>query len=524
MKSLKNCILTNIEKRPAISIIVIWALFIPIIIFTAYSIARKWEKAYITELIIQENKSLSQTTHRIVEMTSFKFDVIKRYAALMTINNQITKSLLSTSNTEQAFAYLQRAGNVLKLHRVFILNNNGICIASNNQDEPDSLVGVNLSDREYYQVAMTGKSYAQFVVGRVSSIPGFHIAVPIYIGSEILGVIVLKMDTDTLSQQLYLPTGFITDREGVVVLADSPSRMLRFVPGEPASKFTVQEYQQQYQRDHLEPIYLQEETIDGMKFVRLSKDGDLHIFQEISINNIGLYIYAFTNVTKILEAGKNIFSGNFFTLMAVFLISTAFIIGTIITLIRDRYMQRSLQNANTQLQVLAQHDSLTGLLNRRMFDSAILTYFAQASRFNTAFALIIFDIDYFKMLNDSFGHQEGDRAIKEIAKAVRNTLMRATDNVFRIGGEEFAVLSLAKSAQDVSTLMELLRCVVERLAIPHPRQPDAIVTISLGGILIHKSTETKISVEEAFSKADNALYEAKTKGRNQAVLATCFVK
>jgi diguanylate cyclase (GGDEF) domain len=519
MKSLKASILTHIEKRPAISIIAIWALFIPIMIFTAYCIARSWEKAYVTEQITQEHESLSQTTHRVEEMAFFKFDIIKKYASLMTINNRITKSLLSTDNTEQTSAYLQRAGNVLNLQRVFILNSNGICIATSNQDEPDSLVGVDLSDRQYYQVAMTGKSYAQFIVGRVSSIPGFHISFPVYVGSEIMGVIVLKMDTDTLSQQLYLPTGFITDREGVVVLADSSSRMLKVVPGEPASQFDTQEYQQQYQRDYLEPVYLQEETIDGMQLWRLSPGGDLHIFEKFSISNIGLYIYSFTNVAKILQTGRDIFYRNFFILMAVFLISTAFIIGTITTLVRDKYMQISLQNANTQLQVLAQHDSLTGLLNRRMFDSTIATYFAQTSRLNTSFALVIFDIDYFKMLNDSFGHQEGDRVIREVTKAVRSTLVRATDSIFRIGGEEFAVLSLATSAQEVSTLMEHLRSVVENLAIPHPRQPDAIVTISLGGILISKNTETKISADEAFHKADDALYEAKTRGRNQAVLA-----
>lgn len=519
MKSLKAYVLSYIEKRPAISILAIWALSIPIMIFAAYSIARNWETAYITEQIAQEHDSLSQTTHRVGEMTSFKFDVIKRYAALMTINNRITKSLLSINTTEQTSAYLQRVGRVLNLHRVFILDNNGVCIAASDLDQPDSLMGVDLSDREYFQIAMTGKSYAQFVVGRVSSIPGFHIAFPVYVGSEIMGVIVLKMDTDTLSQQLYLPTGFITDREGVVVLADSPSRMLKFIPGEPASQFDTQEYQEQYQRDHLEPVYLQEETIDGMQLWRLNKGGDLHISQKSQVSGIDLYIYAFTNVTKTLETGKNTFYRNFFILMTIFLISTAFIVGTITTLIRDRYMQISLQDANTQLQVLAQHDSLTGLLNRRMFDNTVATYFAQANRLNTSFALVIFDIDYFKMLNDAFGHQEGDRVIREVAQIVRTTLMRATDSVFRIGGEEFAVLSLANSDHEVSTLMEHLRSVVEGLAIPHPRHPDAIVTISLGGILIGKGTEAPLSAEEAFNMADNALYEAKTRGRNQAVLA-----
>lgn len=519
MKSLKNYLLFHIELRPAISIIVIWVLSIPIIFLTAYGIARNWEKNYVAEQINLAHKSLAQTTNRIAEMATFKFDVIKKYASLLTITNRVNRSLLSTDYAEQASAYLQRVGNVLTLHHVFILNKNGICIASSDQDQHNSLVGVDLSDRKYFQDAMVGKSYAQFVVGRVSSIPGFHVAFPIYESSEILGVLVLKMDTETLYQQLYLPTGFITDREGVVVIADSPSRMLKVVPGQPATRFSPQECQQRYQRDQLEPVYMKEYTFDDIQLWELSKGGDLHISQNLSINNLGLHIYAFTNVTKILEEGSDMFFRDFIILLSVFFISTAFIIGTITTIIRDKYMQISLQSANTQLQLLAQHDSLTGLLNRRMFDSTIAAYFAQSSRLNTSFALIIFDIDDFKMLNDTFGHQEGDRVIKEIATTVRKTLVRATDSVFRIGGEEFAVLTLANSNHDVITLMERMRSVVERLGMPHPRKEEAIVTISLGGVLVDEDSPARNSADEAFKRADDALYEAKTRGKNQAVLA-----
>ena len=183
-------------------------------------------------------------------------------------------------------------------------------------------------------------------------------------------------------------------------------------------------------------------------------------------------------------------------------------------------MRISLQNLNAQLKRLAQYDALTELLNRRMFDEAIAAYFAQARRLGTSFALIIFDIDYFKMLNDTFGHQEGDRVLKEVASSARNALARETDKVFRIGGEEFAVLVLAESDAQVVSLMEILRRAVEGLGITHPQHPGAVVTISLGGVLVKNST--LFTATALFKMADDALYSAKLSGRNQAVLAQRF--
>ncbi|MFT3958989.1 MAG: hypothetical protein QM665_07885, partial [Desulfovibrio sp.] len=102
---------------------------------------------------------------------------------------------------------------------------------SNDAGMPKNLLGVNLADRDYFIRAMAGESTVQFVVGRVSTIPGFHFAAPVSGPDGYLGVAVLKVDTGTLAQQLYLPTGFVTDKAGVVVLSDSPGDMLRVVPG-----------------------------------------------------------------------------------------------------------------------------------------------------------------------------------------------------------------------------------------------------------------------------------------------------
>lgn len=516
MEPLKEHVRSKVENHPIRSIIILWIMGLPLVVFLAFSIANHWKRNFISAQIAIENEELVLQVKRVSEMVVFKFDVMKKYASLFSINREVISALFTINNFVGLTDYIHNFSNVLHLRIVFILDRNGVCVASND-NENFNMVGTDLSDREYFKAAISGKNYSQFVVGRVSDIPSFHFAVPVQVGSEVLGVVVLVLDTETLAQQLYIPTGFITDDSGVVILDNESGSMLKVVPGKAAAGFEQKENQLRYQRDRLEPVYLQEYDVDGIQLWRLSEGGDPHIFQGSYVKNCGLYIYSFSNVSGILNDGEAIFIRYFCALIIAIGAGAAFIIGTITNLIRDKYMRISLQHLNDQLKHLAQYDSLTGLLNRRMFDEAILTYFAQARRLGTSFALIIFDIDYFKMLNDVFGHQEGDRVLKEVATCARSALTRETDRIFRIGGEEFAVIVLAKNDSQVTSLMEILRSAVERLGITHPDHPGAVVTVSLGGVLVKDGAQT--TATGLFKKADDALYEAKSTGRNRAVLA-----
>ena len=450
-------------------------------------------------------------------MADLKFDTIKKLTVLLATDSRIIAALKGDGDFAECTRYLQSVGDTLRLHRAFLLDKNGVCVASNDAGMPKNLLGVNLADRDYFIRAMAGESTVQFVVGRVSTIPGFHFAAPVSGPDGYLGVVVLKIDTDTLAQQLYLPTGFVTDKAGVVVLSDSPQNMLRVVPDGAAASFDAAQYLLRYQRESLEPVYLRKVDVDGYDAWELSPGGPPYLCKTVRISKEGLSIYGFEGLGPLLADLAESFRMHLATTFIFFVLGFAVIIGTTVNLLRDRYLRKTLQKLNDTLRVQAQHDSLTWLLNRRMFDEMAEAWFAQTLRLGVPFSLVLFDIDHFKRLNDAFGHQAGDHVLREIARCVSIRLSRRGDRVFRIGGEEFAVLASASEERQIVCLMEKIRKTVEDMRLQHPDGADKVVTISLGGLLVRDCCD--MSFDEAFKRADEALYSAKAQGRNRSVLA-----
>jgi len=133
----------------------------------------------------------------------------------------------------------------------------------------------------------------------------------------------------------------------------------------------------------------------------------------------------------------------------------------------------------------------------------------KAKRYKKSFALIMFDIDFFKIVNDTYGHDTGDQVLEELAQLVTKNI-RQTDTFARWGGEEFMILARNSDAKSAILLAEKIRKKVENLFFA-----DGIeITISLG-ISIYSKNKTK---EKLLKEADKALYEAKRLGRNKAVL------
>jgi len=170
---------------------------------------------------------------------------------------------------------------------------------------------------------------------------------------------------------------------------------------------------------------------------------------------------------------------------------------------------QGLEAANKQLRHLASHDALTGLPNRVLLDDRLAQAVAHAERDGHIFAVAMFDLDRFKIVNDSFGHRAGDELIKEVAHRIAG-IARSTDTVGRLGGDEFLFIMdrLAKS-EDAE---HIARRAVAALQVP----------IRLGGVDIHTSSSIGIavfptdanSVETLLANADAAMYCAKQRGRN----------
>ena len=156
----------------------------------------------------------------------------------------------------------------------------------------------------------------------------------------------------------------------------------------------------------------------------------------------------------------------------------------------------------------AQHDGLTGLFNRAAFEERAVEEHARWERQGTPLSLIIWDIDHFKNINDTFGHQAGDRVLKAIADLLRSHV-RQTDFVTRYGGEELVVLMPATAQSTAMSVAEQLRTTLENARFRYSER-TVQVTASCG------VTEFRAgdSVLSAFKRADEALYEAKSGGRN----------
>ncbi len=172
--------------------------------------------------------------------------------------------------------------------------------------------------------------------------------------------------------------------------------------------------------------------------------------------------------------------------------------------------------ANDELSRLSTTDALTGLANRREFEAALIREWSRCRRGQHPIALLAFDIDHFKKLNDSQGHAAGDEALKRVAAVLQGFARRPTDTVARTGGEEFLVLLPETTADEAAQFANNLRQKIQEAAIPHPASPVApgVVTVSVGvAALIPTEQETTYLL----ALADKALYEAKASGRNCVV-------
>lgn len=170
----------------------------------------------------------------------------------------------------------------------------------------------------------------------------------------------------------------------------------------------------------------------------------------------------------------------------------------------------TLRRYQKRLEKAASTDALTGLVNRQAFDFLFAAYLKDAVRNKTNFSAVLFDVDYFKQINDKHGHLTGDAVIKKVAELTRSR-GRASDIVSRWGGEEFFVLLKNCELEAAQSIAEEIRTVIES----HSFGLDKKVTVSLG-VATYKSGE---STDGFFSRLDQALYRAKDKGRNRLEVA-----
>ncbi len=177
----------------------------------------------------------------------------------------------------------------------------------------------------------------------------------------------------------------------------------------------------------------------------------------------------------------------------------------------------ALEAANVELERLARIDGLTGIPNRRAYDDALAAEWRRAQRSGQPLALIMGDVDHFKLYNDSLGHPEGDECLRRVARALAGQPRRPADLAARYGGEEFAVLLPDTDGAGALHLAERIIAAIRGLEIPHPESSTGdVVTLSLGVGVFRPRPDLDVSVLARL--ADEALYEAKETGRDRVVM------
>ncbi|MBW3536136.1 MAG: GGDEF domain-containing protein, partial [Gemmatimonadetes bacterium] len=193
--------------------------------------------------------------------------------------------------------------------------------------------------------------------------------------------------------------------------------------------------------------------------------------------------------------------------------------GSTVLVLRDvaerERLEAALREANEELERLANTDVLTGLANRRRFMAALETEIERARRYGRAFALVLLDLDRFKLVNDTHGHATGDQVLRSIGPVLREA-SRDIDVPARLGGEELAMLLPETTADGARALAERLRHGIARQRHESPTGTSFSVTASLGVAVFGPGQD---DAEALLHAADEALYAAKDGGRNRVVMA-----
>ena len=183
--------------------------------------------------------------------------------------------------------------------------------------------------------------------------------------------------------------------------------------------------------------------------------------------------------------------------------------GYLVAVARD--VTRSKQ-VESSLRKQSHVDALTGVANRRMFDSILQLEWTNARRNGQPLSLILLDIDFFKQYNDTYGHPAGDECLKKVSSVPLSMVQAEKDFVARYGGEEFVIVLTDSSFNDALVFAERMRNRVEQLGLPHSgSRISQVVTISVG---VACSDGQADNGAELLKLADEALYQSKERGRN----------
>lgn len=244
-----------------------------------------------------------------------------------------------------------------------------------------------------------------------------------------------------------------------------------------------------FPESHIDVYYQQEE---------LRKKGKTSVYESCLLTKDGQKHWFLISAKALLDDQGN-FAGSF----------------GMFTDINDRKeMELLLEDTNRKLTELSNKDSLTGIANRRCFDTTLEHEYTRLRRSNSELSIIFLDIDHFKEYNDHYGHVAGDECLRQIGRALESSVSRSLDLTARYGGEEFACILPDTNIRGAAHVAGKIQQNIKELQIEHVKSPvSKFVTASFGVTTVKYSPD--ISPSDIVCKADKLLYKAKVSGRNR---------
>ncbi|WP_321912664.1 MULTISPECIES: diguanylate cyclase [unclassified Paraburkholderia] len=429
--------------------------------------------------------------------------------------------------------FLHDAQGFSGLDAIWLVNANGICIASSNALEKISYVGVDMRPRAYLNETLLGAFSEAYGVGTASGEPGIFVAAPVYDDGLLVGAVVAKVSIARLRHWVTHPGTFVADNNGVIIMAHDSALEGHALPGSHVAEMNAVDRVNTYLREHFAPLELRSASktalreapwtprADAAQMIEWPGQRSPALYEHRGGLNSGLSAHLVDPV----NAWSDLIANHQRDRLLIFLTlaGTAALAAVIsVSWVRERRLHHAsrdlagqLQAANALLAAEARHDALTGALSRRYFLDLLRREIDASYAAGTPLCMAIADLDYFKQINDRFGHPAGDRALQHFVETCRAEL-RADDAVGRLGGEEFGILLPATSLATGQAVLDRLRQQVgKRICVDLPE--EASVSVSIG---VTELAATQDQPERLMSRADLALYMAKAAGRDRCEAMT----
>lgn len=399
--------------------------------------------------------------------------------------------------------YLKLTETSLNADLVYVVNAAGDCIAASNWDTPGTSIGTNFAERDFFKNNQKGLPGVQYAMGKTTHIAGLYFSTPVIIDGKFLGAVVAKTDIPNLSFLIKQFEAFVTDRNGVIILASNKELEMLTLPNATIADLSAGEIFARYRRNNFSQLLI--EAWGNNKFpslIKFSTASGPHLLVAKELSQYGLRVYVVSAVTALPSLNQS----RFWLTLLISALGSILILaigGTVI------YLQ-TLKQSKALLWRKANFDTLTELPNRDMFHDRLEQEIKKSLRSGLPIALLLIDLDQFKEVNDTLGHEMGDILLQQATDRIVHCV-RASDTVARLGGDEFTVI--LPLLRDEIVVKDVAQKIINKLTEPFHLH-DKVVHISASiGITLYPTDATDIV--NMMRNADQAMYAAKNEGRNR---------